>query len=38
MPVTAFMKDGTEIDEDDVFQCLKEGSVIYLLQENDEVY
>lgn len=35
--VAAYMEDGTEIDDNDIFCALSSGTVIYLLAESDPV-
>lgn len=35
--VSAYMEDGTEIDDNDIFCALPSGTVIYLLTESDPV-
>lgn len=36
--VLSFLEDGTELDEEKIFQTLPEGTVIYLLTDNDKVW
>jgi hypothetical protein len=35
--ITVFLEDGTEVDEDEIFQELSPGTILYLLNKNDEV-
>lgn len=33
----AFLEDGTEVDDEEIFEALPAGSVVYLLTEDEEV-
>lgn len=33
----AFLEDGTEVDDEEIFEALPAGSVVYLLAEDEEV-
>ena len=35
--ISAFLQDGTELDDEEVFQALNGGTVIYLLSSKDKV-